>query len=52
VTEQSGTLDQAATAAADKLLRAIDARIGKQRDQSHRRPAPLPSADRTPDEAD
>lgn len=36
VTEHSGTLDQAATAAADKLLRAIDARISKQRDKSYR----------------
>ena len=50
VTEQSGTLDQAATAAADKLLRAIDARFGKQRDKSHRSAAhPQPDTSGSPE---
>ena len=36
VTEHAGTLDQAVNAAAEKLLRAIDGKIGKLRDKSHR----------------
>ncbi len=36
VSEQAGTIDQAVNAAADKLLRAIDGKIGRRRDKSHR----------------
>ncbi len=36
VTEQAGTIDQAVNIASEKLLRAIDGKLGKLRDKSHR----------------
>lgn len=45
VTDHAGTIDQAVSAAADKLLRAIDGTLGKMRDKSHRAATPVPDTD-------